>query len=138
MTRRIVSLARPSDARQAHEFVDRAFKAGGYCVEFKKATRSLDQNAKLWASLGEIAKARPEHCGIRMSAEDYKTLFMHALNKETRMVPDLDGQGFVPLGYQTSKLNKQEFSDLLEIIHAWCAREGIALRDGPQERQDAA
>ena len=54
---------------------------------------------------------------------------MHALDRELRMVPAIDGQGFVPLGNRSSKLTKQQFSDLFEVIEAFCAREGIKLSD---------
>lgn len=129
MTRRIVILQGPSDVTQAHDYIDRAAAAGGYCVEFKKATRTLEQNAKLWSDLTEIAKARPVWNGVRMSPRIWKSTFMAALNIEQEMAPLLDGQGVIPTGFRTSELNKEEFSDLLEVIAEFAAREGIKLKE---------
>jgi len=49
------------------------------------------------------------------------------------MVPNLDGNGFVSLGRSSSDLGKQEFSDLLELIHMFAASRGIALHDEPAD-----
>jgi len=104
--------------------------------------RSDIQNARMWAILGQIVKARPTHCGVKLSADDYKTLFVHALRKEMRMVMDLEGAGFVPLGNSSSALTVAEFSDLFEVMAEWCAREGIEIKDpkepeAPAEREAA-
>jgi hypothetical protein len=128
MVKRAVILARPSDAKQAHDYVERAFKAGGYAVEFKKATRTLEQNAKMWADLEDITRAKPIWNGVRMSPRIWKSTFMLALNIEQEMAPNLDGPGAFPTGFRSSELNKQQFSELLELIQAFAAREGIALR----------
>lgn len=98
----------------------------GYRVEIKEPRRSTDQNSKLWACLGDIASQKTHH-GVRLSPEDWKALFMSALRQEVRMVPNLDGNGFVTLGRSTSDLSKAEFSDLLEIIHEWGARNGVTF-----------
>lgn len=98
----------------------------GYRVEIKEPRRSTDQNAKMWACLSDIASQKTHH-GVRLSPEDWKVLFMSALRQEVRMVPNLDGNGFVTLGRSTSDLSKAEFSDLLEIIHEWGARNGVVF-----------
>lgn len=98
----------------------------GYRVEIKEPRRSTDQNAKMWACLSDIASQKTHH-GVRLSPEDWKALFMSALRQEVRMVPNLDGNGFVTLGRSTSDLSKAEFSDLLEIIHEWGARNGVTF-----------
>ena len=104
MTRRIVTLQGPSDVVRAKNYLDCAAAAGGYEVEFRKQRRTSAQNARLWAMLSDVAAAMPERNGIAMTPEDYKTLFLYALNAEMRMVPGIDGQGFVPLGSRSSKL----------------------------------
>ena len=44
-----------------------------------------------------------------------------------RMVPNLDGNGFVSLGRSSSALSKEEFSDLMELIAAFAAERGVDL-----------
>jgi len=109
----------------------------GTRVEFKEPKRSLPQNDKMWACLTEIA-AKATHHGIRLSADDWKLLFLDALKREVRMVPNLDGNGFVSLGRSSSDLGKQEFSDLLELIHAFAASKGITLHDEPTRELEGA
>ena len=108
----------------------------GYRVEIKEPRRSSDQNAKMWACLSDIASQKTHH-GVRLSPEDWKALFMSALRQEVRIVPNLDGNGFVTLGRSTSDLSKAEFSDLLEIIHEWGARNGVTFHE-PANRAEAA
>ena len=106
------------------QWVQRA--PNGFRVEIKEPKRSTDQNAKMWACLSDIA-AQKTHHGVRLSPEDWKILFMSALKQEVRMVPNLEGNGLVTLGRSTSDLSKAEFSDLLEIIHAWGAANGVVF-----------
>ena len=97
-------------------------------VEFKAPKRSLPQNDKLWASLTDVAQQQRYH-GLRLSPEDWKLLFLDALKRETRMVPNLDGNGFVNLGRSSSDLSKSEMSDLLEVIMAWGAEHGVIFQE---------
>jgi hypothetical protein len=54
-------------------------------------------------------------------------MLMHALGHETRFIPTLDGDGVFPLGFRSSRLTIPEMSDLLELLHAFAAREGVTL-----------
>jgi hypothetical protein len=100
----------------------------GTRVEFSEPRRTTDQNAKLWALLGDVSRNH-EHHGRRYSPDDWKVLFMLALGKEMRFAPSLDGHGFVPLGTRSSKLSKAEMSDLIEFILVYCAENEIPLSD---------
>lgn len=100
----------------------------GTRVEFKAPKRSIPQNDKLWACLTEIAM-QVEWYGQKLVAEDWKDVFTAALRK-SRVVPGLDPGSFVVLGLHTSSLSKEEFSDLLELIHAFAAERGVELNGG--------
>ena len=52
---------------------------------------------------------------------------MDALKREVRMVPNLDGNGFVSLGRSSSDLSKEEFSGLLDVVYEWGARNGVTF-----------
>lgn len=113
---------------RAHAWVEKACREGlGMVMEVRDGKRSDAQNAALWSLLGQIVKQRPEHNGVQMDAETYKALFMHALGREVRFVPTLDGTSMLPLGLRSSKLTKSEFSDLLEMILAWTAQHGLTV-----------
>lgn len=100
----------------------------GTRCEFKAPRRSLDQNARMWAALTDIATQTRYH-GLKLTPDDWKLLFLDALKREVRMVPNLDGNGFVSLGRSSSDLSKQEMSDLIEIIAAWGAKNGVVFND---------
>lgn len=88
----------------------------GWVVTLSGPIRNLDQNAKMWACLTDISRQVIWH-GTRLNAEEWKDMFTAAL-KRTKVVPGLDG-GFVVLGQHTSKMNKAEFSELIELILAF-------------------
>lgn len=104
----------------------------GTRVEFKASKRSLPQNAKLYASLTDIAQ-QVEWGGEKLSVEDWKDMFTASLRK-ARVVPGLDEGTFVPLGMRTSDMSKQELSNLLELIMAFGAERGVKFHD---EREKA-
>lgn len=98
----------------------------GTRVEFKEAKRTGDQNSRMWAMLTEVAQQVPYH-GIKLAADDWKLIFLDALKREVRMVPNLDGTGFVSLGRSSSDLSKAEFSDLIELIYAFGAKNSVVF-----------
>lgn len=122
MGRALLVINTMADRAQAMRWVDKAPR--GTRITFQGPRRSLDQNARFWAMLTEIS-AQKLHYGIRLSPDDWRLMFLDALKREVRMVPNLDGNGFVSLGRSSSDLSKAEFSDLFDVIEAWAAREGV-------------
>lgn len=104
----------------------------GSKIVFHGPTRSIDQNSALWAALGDISR-QCEYHGLKLSPDDWKILFLDALDRESRMVPNLDGNGFVSLGRSSSSLSVEEFSGLLSIIYEWGNRNGVKWSDKPDE-----
>lgn len=93
----------------------------------REETRSLEQNAKLWVMLGEIAE-QVEWYGQKLSPEDWKHILTASLKKQ-RAVPGIDG-GFVVLGQSTSKMSVSEMSELIELMHAFGAQQNVKFSDG--------
>jgi hypothetical protein len=91
-------------------------------VEVKPETRSLAQNALLWATLDDISK-QVDWYGRKLTAEEWKHVFTASLAKQD-VVPGLDG-GFVVLGKSTSKMTKPEMSELQQLIEAFGAQQGV-------------
>lgn len=96
----------------------------GMIVTIAEPTRSLQQNARMWAQLTDVAE-QVDWYGNRLTAEEWKDVFSAALKKQ-RAVPGLDG-GFVILGQRTSKMTKREMSDLIELMNAFCAERNVTL-----------
>lgn len=107
--------------------------APGPVVEFKAPKRSLEQNARLWAMLGEIS-AQVVWYGAKLTPADRKDVFSASLRK-ARVVPTIDGDGFVPLGMRTSDMSKAEFGALMDLIEAFAAERGVMLMPAPTEAQ---
>jgi hypothetical protein len=97
-------------------------------LEFKAPKRSLEANAKMWALLTEVSAQLPWH-GLRLSADDWKLIFLDALKREIRMVPNIDGNGFVSLGRSSSDLSKEEMADLITLIQEFGARHGVKFHE---------
>jgi hypothetical protein len=93
-------------------------------VQIAGPKRSVDQNAKLWAMLSDIARAKPE--GRMWTAEAWKAAFMHAIGHEVQFGQALDGQGFFPLGYRTSRLSKAQFAALITVVQEYGDRHNVA------------
>lgn len=109
----------------AHRIVDVAPVGSVMTVAAPK--RTLDQNAKLWALLSDISRAKPD--GRSITPDVWKSLFLHSLDHATRFELALDGKGMVPVGFRTSRLSKDQMSELIEVIYEYGARHGVAWSD---------
>lgn len=125
--RRLFRLVHDLARQNAHKAIDAA--PDGYMVEVKEPTRNLEQNALMWALLTDVANQVEWH-GIKLSPEEYKDLLSAGLVK-SKVVPNIEGNGFVILGQRTSKMTKREFSDLIELIRAFGAEHGVRWSDIP-------
>ncbi|MDQ0303825.1 recombination protein NinB [Ancylobacter polymorphus] len=126
MPRATLIIATERERQRAASWVARA--PWNTRLEFKEPKRSIPQNDKMWAMLTELAAQVPYH-GIKLAADDWKLLFLDALRREVRMVPNLDSTGFVSLGRSSSDLSKSEMADLIELIHEFGARHGVVFHD---------
>lgn len=115
---------------QAKRLIDQA--PARALVNIRPETRSSEQNAKLWAMLSDVSRAKPE--GRELTPEVWKSLFMHALSHAQRFEMALDGRGVVPIGFRSSRLTKEEMSDLVETIYEYGARHGVEWSEPQQAR----
>jgi hypothetical protein len=122
MTRAVVVITSRAMRERAAGWVEKA--PAGTRIEFKAPRRTLPQNDRMWAMLTDIAKQVKWH-GLRLSADDWKLIFLEALKREMRMVPNLDGDGFVNLGRSSSDLSKGEMGDLMELIEMFGAKHEV-------------
>lgn len=98
----------------------------GWVMELLPNKRSVEQNRYLWALLNDVATQKT-WCGMKMDAEDWKHLFTAALSGQ-RMTQGLHG-GIVALGVSTSKMTKDQMSELIESIIAWGIENGVRFTD---------
>ena len=110
-----------------------ALEAGKeFTVEIKPLNRTLDQNAKFHAMIGDIAQQMAQ-AGSSWTVEDWKRLLIDQFAADTdrrigSVVPSLDGQRVVQLGLQSKKFSVEEASEFIEWLDAWAAQKGIEWR----------
>ena len=126
MGRATLIMTTPALRAKAKAWIDKA--PHGCRVEFKASKRTLPQNDRMWAMLTDVASQVLWH-GVRLAADDWKLIFLASLKHELRVVPNLDGTGFVNLGRSSSDLSKAEMSDLMELIEAWGAQHDVTFHE---------
>ena len=142
MTDRLV--LRLHNAQQGHVAIQQAWAhakgwliAGGQrlVLEIKPETRSDRQNRMLHAMLGDIA-AQVEWAGKKRDAEVWKRLLVaawcRARREQVELLPALDGHGVDIVFRRTSQLTRGECAELCDFIGAWCAENGVELREARQ------
>lgn len=100
-------------------------RAAAYCMvapegsiaEFKDATRTLEQNAKMWPMLEDISK-QVEWYKNWLTQDEWKDFFSAIILKQ-KVVPNMEGTGFIAVGGRTSKMGKKMFSDMIELMYAF-------------------
>ena len=101
-------------------------------LEIKAQSKSREQEEKYHAIIGDIAK-QAQHMGHKWDAESWKRLMVDKYLRETGfinspIIPNLDGTGIVQLGYQTRNFSKEQASEFVEFLLAWCAENGVELK----------
>jgi hypothetical protein len=89
--------------------------------------RTLAQNAAMWAQLTDIAEQLDWH-GQQLPPDDWKLLFLADMDRGSRIVPALDGRGWVNLNTSSSALTVSEFARLLDAIQRFAADHHVTFR----------
>lgn len=100
--------------------------------------RSNDQNRKLWAMLNDISRQVLHPQAGRLSAEVWKALALEQMHQEVRWYPSLDGERPVPMAWSSSRLDKKQFVDLVEILYAYGSEKGVDWSDPEWASQQAS
>ena len=107
----------------------------GFIVTIDEPSKTREQEARYHAMFLDISK-QCEFMNAKWTAEDWKRLLVDAfsrvmvsqgtpLSQGGRIVPALDGNGFVQLGIQTRKFRKKEASEFIEYLFAFGAEQGV-------------
>lgn len=96
-------------------------------VTVRKPKRPDIQNAKMWAMLADVARAKPE--GRSWVPEVYKAAFMHSLGHQIMFADGLDGSGPFPIGFRSSKMSVGQMSDLITTIYQYGDKHGVDWRE---------
>lgn len=124
VTKKTFILAHPEARQRALEALRTA--QDGSVVTIGPKTRTLEQNALLWALLSDVSAQVFWH-GEALTPTDWKHVFSAALHQQ-RFVPGIEG-GMVMLGRSTSKMSKGELSELVELIQAFGSEHNVIWSD---------
>ncbi len=102
----------------------------GAVVNIRAATRTLDQNAKLWAMLSDVSRSKPE--ARTHTPEVWKCLFMSACGHAVQFEMGLDNTPF-PVGFRSSRMNKAEMADLITFVSAYGDEQGVVWSEPEPE-----
>lgn len=97
-------------------------------IERVTPIRSVQQNALMWALIGDIVnQVQWPVDGVMewLEPEEWKEILTAGLTKTQRVASGIEG-GFVMLGKRTSRMSKKEMSELLEFIFYFGANRGVA------------
>lgn len=131
MSRAIITLRHNADRKLAIRWIEQS--PVGMRIEYKAPRRTIAQNSLLWAKLTDLSVHLRWH-GKHLTANDYKILLLDALQRETtRVVPNVDGTGFVDLGRSSSDLSKEEMGQFLDLIDAFGAQHGVIFNDQAEQ-----
>ena len=124
-------LARVITAQNRDEIIKAVEQAPlGSQIDLTTDLRTLAQNKLMWMNLGQLSE-QLEHCGEHYDAEAWKCAFLKAAGQKLAFMPALDGDGVVCIGYRSSKLSKEKFSELIERIYEYGTRHGVEFT-GPK------
>lgn len=109
-------------------------------ITLYKDPKSREQEEKYHAMIGEIAVARPMYKGVKVDAEDWKRILIDCFARYRdelqqplvgygRVVPSLDGVGFVQLGVQSRRFTKEVACDFIEFLYLYAAHAGITFQE---------
>jgi hypothetical protein len=101
---------------------------GRLAITVAPVTRSTDQNSRLHAVLGDIAK-QVEWSGARRDIDTWKRLmtaaWLRARGESVEFLPAIDGHGVDIVFRRTSTLTVAECGELMEYVEAWGSERGV-------------
>ena len=101
-------------------------KRGNVAVKVSDEKRSGAQNRLLWAVLNDVSRHVVWH-GRKIPQESWKHILSAAWRGQQTEI-GINGE-LVVFGQPTSKLNKAQFSELIEVIYSFGAEHGVRWTD---------
>lgn len=112
--------------QRAHRDID-ASPDGYLFAAPAEPTASDATKRKMWAMLGDIARQKlwpVNGTPRRLKDKQWKDIFTAALSQESLTAEGLYG-GEVLLGEHTSGMSQRKMGDLIELMYAWGANNGV-------------
>lgn len=108
--------------------IRRIAEASDCMIRVGDVLRSLDQNAKQWAMLRDIATQVPMEVNgqsVMASSDDWKAVLTAGFTEEVRFAKSPFG-GLVALGISTKAMPTKQFSEYIEWLYSFGSERGVA------------
>lgn len=129
MEKKTYTIHNRASARHVADLVQAA--PDGWTVTIAEPTRSLAQNSLMWDLLTALQDQVEWH-GVKLSKEEWKDAITAAL-KGQKVIPGLNGQGFVVLGAHTSKMTIAEMNDVIEFCYAFGTEKNVRWKSNRED-----
>jgi len=127
MTTPTKTISKPEDIQPALQWafsmITKGLEAGAVVLSLGRESRSTSQNSKMWPMLTDLSKQVVWY-GKQYDPDGWKDIITGSF-KNLDFVPNTESTGFVVVGMSTSKMDKPEFSNLIEFIYAFGASQGV-------------
>lgn len=117
--------------KDCKDFIDGVQIGSVVTVTPPKASNEL--TSRMHCAIRCIAK-QVKWAGEKLSEEDWKRLFV-AAHFGQRVLPSIDGQGFVVLDRRTGRMSGRQKFDLVEYVYAWGSERGVVFDDPPPQQE---
>ena len=125
MEKQVFHLVSPSVRQSAARAIMSAPE--NYRVELRERTRTLDQNAVMWACLTDLSRQVqwPVNGQLEwMTPDEWKDVITASLHQENKIAQGIRG-GFVMLGRSTSRMGIKAMIEVINFCHAFGAEKGV-------------
>lgn len=98
-------------------------------LEIKRESKTRQQEKLYHTYIGKVSK-QARHLGCTYNEEDWKRILVDAYLRDTnqstgQLIPNIDGTGVIQLGLQTRDFKKDQASEFVSWLEAWCANNGV-------------
>lgn len=119
-----IMLNSPASRAKAQEAIRRA--PDGYVLTLEYPKHSDAQRDLLWELLGQLSR-KTTYNGLKLAKEDWKLIFLSGVRPGMRIVPNLNGDGFIHLDRSIRPLSKKEMQFMIELVEMWADQNGVTL-----------
>jgi hypothetical protein len=97
----------------------------GLEVMIQEPKRTSKMNARMWVCLAQMAEKCLWH-GIKLNEDEWKNLASSGV-RGLKVVPNLDGTGFVALGKSTSTMSNRMIGQIIDSLCAIAGNQGVQI-----------
>lgn len=111
--------------RRRHAIQAITMAPDGAEIIVQEPKRTSKMNALMWVVLAQMEEKCNWH-GIKLNDEEWKCLASSGV-RGLRVVPNLEGNGFVGLGKSTARMSNRQIKQIIETLCAIAGEQGVTI-----------